>query len=128
LPDDVVFNGTFNISMTYNADRTELTISMSGGFAVTGSDAPFSTMSVENAIAVCRSSTASRANRRVCPERSPSTAPRTTWRRIDTDGGDDSGGGSTDPADAHYFLFGYRNDGGTYRPQIVYSEQLTDGT
>jgi hypothetical protein len=122
VADDVVFNGTFNISMTYNADRTELTISMSGGFAVTGSDAPFSTMSVENAIAVLPIVNGEPGEPSGMSGTLTVDGTAYDMARIDTDGGDDSGGGSTDPADAHYFLFGYRNDGGTYRPQIVYSE------
>jgi hypothetical protein len=121
VPEDVSFDGTFKISFTLNDDGTQMTIAVAGSFTASGSDKPFSTMSVTDAVATVPITNEGPG------EPSGMTGTLTVdgtaydMARIDLDGGTDDGG-SADPAQAHYFLFGYRDDGGTTRPQIVYSE------
>jgi len=119
---DVKFDADFTIFFSTNSKERELTVEMDGTIEASGTDAPFTTLTVSEATAMFLL-----GNEGIDEPESVSgtlTIDGTSYDMSKIDTEEDSGEDYTnqiEPKDAHYFLMSYWVDGETDRPQVVYS-------
>ncbi len=123
VPYDETYNGSADIAFTDNAAASTLTVEIDATMTVSGTDALFSSMSVEGGAAVYTYSATSLDLSAVTAGTLTVDGTPYDMTRIDVGGDGGTGGDTVSAADSHYFLMSYRIDAnGVDRPQIVYSE------
>lgn len=121
---DLTINGDFTIVVSVAGDGDQLTIEMDGSMSMGGADAPFTSLVVAGAVAVIPIVGEELGDPTEMTGTLTVDGEAFDMSRIDLDAVSDDGNGSIsiDPAEAHYFTFGYRVEGAVDRPQIVFSD------
>ena len=119
VPVDTEYNGTVELEFTLNSAGTQLTIAMGASISASGTDATFASLTVSGAGAVVPITEDGPGDPSSMEGTLTVDGTSYDMARIDLDAGD--GDVALDPSHAHYFLMSYWVDGGTDRPQLVFS-------